>query len=81
MLLTVDPSADLLVESERIVNYYYQVESDIKRLCDPYFREVTHDDITMAQQRAALAVEQFLPVCSLTAHLLANMYFENTYTG
>ena len=79
MLLTVDPSADLLEQSERIVRYYYEVEEDIRRICEPYFKDVTHDDITQAQQNAALAVERFLPVDSLTAHLLANMFFENTY--
>lgn len=79
MILTVD---NLLWDhSSKIVEYYYQVESDIRRICEPHFHEVTHDDITKAQVDAAHALMQYLPLDMLSAHLLANMFFENTYCG
>lgn len=77
MILTVEPM--LWDHSTKIVNYYYQVEGDIRRICEPLFREVTHDDITQAQMDAAHALMQYLPVDMLSAHLLVSMFFENTY--
>jgi len=77
MLLSVEPGADLLDQSARIVRYYYEVEEDIRRICRPFFNSVPRCKITQAQVDAARALADYLPVCILTAHLLANMFYEN----
>lgn len=75
MLQTVNVQADLLDHSRRLVEYYYRNEKDIREVCEPHW--AINPNVTQAVENAATDLMQRLPLDSLSARLLAGMWFEN----